>query len=199
MRTRAIVVAAFACGALAPVAFLSSDHLDAKTVWAVLAPLVGWSFVGTGLYAEVRRPESRVGTLMVWFGFAWFLSIVGVSDARLPYTIGLVVGGLWGGVFLHLVLTCPSGRLSPGRDRRLVITGYLLFTIGTVPAMFFAGPHELACDGCPANLLLVERNETLAAVGLGGQTVLYGVLFVIVLVRLVRRWLRTPVLERLQL
>jgi signal transduction histidine kinase len=199
MRTRAIVLAALGCGLLAPAAFLSSDHLDAKTVWAVLGPLVGWSFIGTGLYAEVRRPESRVGTLMVWFGFAWFLSIVGVSDARLPYTIGLVVGGLWGGVFLHLVLTFPSGRLAPGRDRRLVIAGYLLFTVGTVPAMFFAGPHELGCDACSANLLLVERNETLAAIGLGGQTVLYGVLFVIVLVRLVRRWLRTPVLERLQL
>ena len=69
---RAIVLAALACGALTAAAILSSDHLDSKEVWAVFGPIVGWSFVGTGLYARQKRPESRTGTLMVWLGFAWF-------------------------------------------------------------------------------------------------------------------------------
>ena len=32
-----------------------------KVVWAVFGPAVGWSFVGTGLYAWRARPESRIG------------------------------------------------------------------------------------------------------------------------------------------
>ena len=56
---RAIVLAALACGALTATAILSSDHLDSKEIWAVFGPLVGWSFVGTGLYA--RREGPRAG------------------------------------------------------------------------------------------------------------------------------------------
>jgi signal transduction histidine kinase len=196
---RGIIVAALACGAAAVALILSSDHEDAKAVWAIFGPAVGWSFIGTGLYAERRRPESRTGTLMVLLGFAWFVSVVGLSDAPLLYSLGLVVGGLWGGVFLQLVMSFPSGRLAAGWDRRLVIAGYLIFTVATVPAMLFAGPHELGCDDCPANVLLVDRNADLANVALGFQALLYAGLFVIVLARLVLRWRRTPPLERLQL
>jgi signal transduction histidine kinase len=198
-RTGLITAAALACGVLAPVVFLESDHLEAKTVWAVLGPLVGWSFIGTGLYTERRRPESHVGTLMIYFGFAWFLAVVGVFDAPAPYTVGFVAGGVWGGVFLQLVLTFPSGRLANATDRRLVIAGYLTFTVAAIPVLLFASPHELGCDSCPENLLLVDRNADLAHAALALQFVLYAGLFVVVLVRLVRRWLRTPVLERLQL
>ena len=100
-----------------------SDHQDAKTVWAIFGPAVGWSFIGIGLYAWRRRPESRTGALMVLLGFAWFLSALNVADSPLVYTFALVLGGLWGGVFLHLGLGFPSGRLRPGRDRALVHRG----------------------------------------------------------------------------
>ena len=198
-RSRALVVAALLCGGAAATLVLTSDHLEAKPVWAVFGPVVGWSFIGTGLYAARRRPESRTGDLMVLFGFAWFASVLGVADSALLYSAGLVTGGLWGGVFLHLIMSFPSGRLAPGRDRRLVIAGYLIFTLANVPATLFAGPQELGCERCPANLLLIDRDENLAAAGFALQALAYAVLFVIVLVRLTRRWLRTPPLERLQL
>ena len=110
-----------------------------------------------------------------------------------------MIGGLWGGVFLQLVMSFPSGRLAPGLDRRIVIAGYLIFTLATVPAMFVAGPQDLDCDGCPENLLLIDRDEGLANIALAFQALLYAGLFVIVLVRLARRWRGTPPLERLQL
>ncbi|MGH2968698.1 MAG: sensor histidine kinase [Solirubrobacteraceae bacterium] len=198
-RMRAIVLAALVCGAATVVLVLSSGHLDAKAVWAVFGPAVGWSFVGTGLYAMRRRPESRTGTLMVLLGFAWFISVLGVANSALLYSFGLVAGGLWGGVFLQLVMSFPSGRLAAGWDRRLVIAGYAVFTVAIVPAMVFAGPHELGCDDCPANVLLVDRDPDLANIALGFQALLYAVLFVIVLVRLVLRWRRTPPLQRLRL
>jgi signal transduction histidine kinase len=198
-RARAVVLAALACGAGVVVLLLASDHQDAKAVWAIFGPAVGWSFVGTGLYARSRRPESRTGALMVALGFAWFLSALAFANAPLPYSFAQIVGGLWGGVFLQLVMSFPSGRLAPGLDRALVIAGYLVFTVASIPVMLFASPHELGCDSCPANVLLIDRDADLAAAMQGLVALLYLVLFVIVLCRLALRWRRTGALERLQL
>jgi signal transduction histidine kinase len=198
-RMRAVVLAAFLCGVAVVALLLASDHQGAKTAWAIFGPVVGWSFIGVGLYAWRRRPESRTGALMVLLGFAWFLSALSFADSPLVYTFAFVLGGLWGGVFLQLVMSFPSGRLAPGWDRALVIAGYLIFTVASIPAMLFAGPHELGCDDCPTNVLLIRRDPDLANVGLGFQAVLYVGLFAIVLVRLTLRWRRTARLERLQL
>jgi signal transduction histidine kinase len=196
---RVVVLAALACGAGTVALLAASDHQDGKAVWAILGPAIGWSFIGTGIYAWRRRPESRTGELMVLLGFAWFLSALAFSNAPALRTLAYVLGGLWGGVFLQLIMAFPSGRLAPGRDRALVIAGYLIFTVASIPAMLFANPHDLGCDGCPDNVLMVEHDETLAGIGLGAVAVLYAVLFVLVLVRLTRRWRSTPPLERLQL
>src|ERR671916_1198281 len=148
-RVAAIIVAAVAAGALVVVLELASDHREAKAVWAVFGPAVGWSFVGTGLYAWRRRPESRTGALMVLLGFAWFLFTLDAADSPLVYTFALVAGGLWGGVFLHLGLSFPTGRLTAPIDRALALAGYLVFPLAFVPALLFAGPAELGCGGCP--------------------------------------------------
>jgi signal transduction histidine kinase len=198
-RTIAVVLAALACGGAVVALVLATDHQDAKVVWAVFGPVAGWSFIGTGLYALRLRRESRVGTLMILLGFAWFLAVLGLANAPLPYTLGQVLGGLWGAVFLQLVVTFPSGRLSDPRDRAIVVAGYVLFTIASVPTLLVAGPHELGCDECPANVLLVHRAPTLAGIGFAIQALLYLALFTIVLVRLTRRWRRTAPFERLQL
>ena len=198
-RMRAVVVAALVCGAGVVALVLTSHREDAGVVWAVFGPLVMWSFVGTGLYAWQRRPESRTGALMVVLGFAWCLAALNFSNVPLLYTVGLIAGGLWGAVFLQLVMAFPSGRLAPGRDRSIVIAGYLIFTLASIPAMLFAGPEELGCDDCPANVLLIERHEDVANIALGLQALVYLALFLIVLVRLTLRWRRTPQLERLQL
>ena len=68
-----------------------------RRVWAVFGPLVGWSFVGTGLYAWRRRPESRFGALMTLLG----LRVVPQRRSRrrtspLLFTVGIVLGALWG-------------------------------------------------------------------------------------------------------
>ena len=198
-RMRAVVLAALVCGAAVVALMLSSDHQDSKTAWAIFGPVVGWSFIGVGLFAWRRRPDSGTGELMVILGFAWFLSGLAFADSPLLYSFGFLVGGLWGGVFLQLVMSFPSGRLAPGWDRALVVAGYVIFTVASIPAMLVAGPHELGCDACPTNVLLIHRDADLANAALGFQVTLYVVLFVIVLVRLIMRWRRTGRLERLQL
>jgi hypothetical protein len=87
-RIRAIAAAAVAAGALVVVVVPASGHQDAKPVWAVFGPGVGLSFVGTGLYAWRRQPESRTGALMVLLGFAWFLSAPTAADSLLPAGMG---------------------------------------------------------------------------------------------------------------
>ena len=61
---------------------------------------------------------------MVLLGFAWFVLRLEASDSGVVYTAGVVLGGLFGGVFLHLGMSFPSGRLRPGLDRAIVVAGY---------------------------------------------------------------------------
>jgi signal transduction histidine kinase len=196
----AIVLAALASGGIVIALEVASDHQDAKAVWAIFGPAVGWSFIATGLYAWRRRPESRIGALMVLLGFAWFLYTLAAANSRLVYTFSLVTGGLWGGVFLHLGLSFPTGRLTERLQRTLAIAGYIVFPLAFVPALFFASPHDLGgCDDCPTNLLLVHHDAGLATVLTAYGALLYLVLFGFVLAWAVQRWRRTPPLERLQL
>jgi hypothetical protein len=123
---RAIALAALVAGVVVLAVGLSSDHQDDPVVWAIFGAAVGWSFVGTGLYAWDRRPESRTGALMVALGFAWFVFTLQASDAPGIYTLSLVFGGLWGSVFLHLGITFPTGRITSSSDRAIVIAGYVI-------------------------------------------------------------------------
>jgi signal transduction histidine kinase len=198
-RIAAVAAAALVAAAAALAVVLSSESPDAETIWARLGPVIGLSFVATGLYAWRRRPDSRTGALLVLMGFAWALGVLGLVSAPLPYTLGQILGGLWGGVFLQLLLSFPSGRLAAGRDRSLALAGYLTFTVASVPVLLFAGPHELGCDECPANVLLIRRDPDLAGAAQAVLAALYAGLFVLVLGRLALRWGRTGTLERLQL
>ena len=195
----AIVLAALVGGGVVIAVELGSEHQTVRAVWAVFAPAVGWSFIGTGLYAWRRRPESRIGTLMILLGFAWFVYALSAANSPAIYTFALVVGGLWGAVFLHLGVSFPTGRLTDPTARRLAIAGYFVFPLAFVPALFFASPHDLGCDDCPTNLLLVRRDHDLATVLTGLGALCYLVLFGIVLTWAIRRWRATPPLDRLQL
>ncbi|MEA2176727.1 MAG: hypothetical protein QOG77_24, partial [Solirubrobacteraceae bacterium] len=197
--TRAVVLGALLCGAGVVAVLLTSDREDADLAWAVLGPIVVWSFVATGLYATHRRPGSRVGLLMVALGFAWCVAAISLANSALAFSLGLVVGGLWGGVFLHLLMSFPTGRLPPGADRSIVLAGYVLFTLGAIPALLFSGPQELACDDCPSNLWLVDRDADLASALTGIQTALYLVLLLVVVARLWRRWRRADRPDRVSL
>ncbi len=199
MRVWTIAVAALVCGIGIAALELSSDHHGAPAVWAVFAPAIGWSFAATGLYAWHRRPQNRVGVLMILLGFAWFLYALEASDVPLVYTLALVFGPLWGGVFLHLGLSFPSGRLVERLDRTLATAGYLVFPLAFVPTLLFSSPHQLGCDECPSNVLLVRDDPSLAQVLAGLGAAAYFALFAVVLWWALRRWRATGDFERLQL
>ena len=192
-RVRALLAGALIVGLAVAALELYSEHRGTAVVRAVFAAAVGWSFIGTGLYAWLHRPESRIGALMVLLGFAWFLFTLDASDSSLVFTISQVTGALWGGVFLHLGLSFPSGRLTEPADRALAIAGYLIFPLAFVPSMLFTA-HE-----APENLLLVDDDETLSAVATAFGALLYVGLFVLVCRRAAGRWTSASPSERYQL
>ena len=71
-RVAALAVAGLAVGLAYAAIVLSSGHVDDRGFVAGLGLLVGWSFIGTGLFAWWRRPGNRTGLLMAAAGLAWF-------------------------------------------------------------------------------------------------------------------------------
>jgi signal transduction histidine kinase len=170
---------------------LSSDHYGDQALWAVFLPLLGWSFVGTGLYAWARRPESRVGLLMILLGLAWFLKGLKASDASLLYTLGLVLAGVYAAVFIHLLLSFPTGRLDGGPRRLIVVAGYAILGLAIVPFMLVAdgSDQRFGCEShCPRNLFLVHRDETVADAYVASATVVGVGLLVAVCALVIMRW-----------
>ena len=192
-----IAAAALLAGLADCVLVLSSDHFTDRA-WAAFGPLVGWSFVATGMYAWRRRPESRFGVLMVVLGFAWFLAPLAAADSSLLFTLGIVLGSLWGAVLAHVLLSFPSGRLGAGRRRALVIAGYVLVPLAPVPGMLFSESSELAdCAGeCPANLLQLESDERLGDALLAAGAAVVMTLCLLVVGFLVARWRGAGTSER---
>jgi signal transduction histidine kinase len=175
----------------------SSDYVEYPELLAVMALLVGWGFIGVGLVAWGYRPENRLGTLMTATGFAFFVSMAGVSDLPVVFLVGTVFGSLFMATAVHLLLAAPSGKLQSAGDRRLVTIAYLLVTVLLLPVFLFSDPREdFNCPECPENLILLSDNDTAQALlSLAVNVVAIG-LVIGVLVSLVKRWRRAAAPER---
>ena len=68
-----------------------------------------------------------------------------------------------------------------------------------MPALLFAAPHDLGCDDCPTNLLLVRHDADVAAVLTGLAALATLVLFAFVLAVGGAALARDAAVERLQL
>jgi signal transduction histidine kinase len=184
----AVAVAGLGAGAVVAIAIAESDHITNRGLQAAIALVLGWSFIGTGLYAWYRRPENGTGALMVAVGFAWFIQPLVAVDNAVIFTAGFVVLNLFYAVFLHLLLAFPEGRLRTTRDRRLVGASYFAAVGLQIPVVVFIETPSHECEGCPENLLLVMDSLTTAQwVGLV-QILPAMALFVTIGVIVVRRW-----------
>jgi signal transduction histidine kinase len=85
---------------------------------------VGWTFIGCGLVASGRRPESRTGALLAATGFTWFVwNFASVGVAAVAWVAGHLVY-LYRGPLVQLVLAYPSGRPGSRLVRGAVAVGY---------------------------------------------------------------------------
>jgi signal transduction histidine kinase len=162
-------IAGFVLGLLILAAVLSSDHAENKGVNAVLVLLVGWSFIGTGLFAWYQRPSNRIGALMTAVGFTWFLSMLSFANLAGLFIAGAILGSLPIGILIHMVLSFPSGRLEGRLAKILVVATYLVTVVYLpLPWLFADTTRETICSGeCPPNPILIADDESVAEVLFG--------------------------------
>ena len=118
---------------------LTSSHEDQKLVTALLGPLIGLSFIGTGVFAWWRRPLNRFGLLMTGVGIAWFLSGLTESNNSTVFTIGSYVEPLYLVIVIQMVLSFPTGRLETFAQRVTIAAGYLDVLAVRLPFFLLGG------------------------------------------------------------
>lgn len=162
----------------------------------VLTFLVGVSLLGCGLASWRARPENRVGKIMAFTGFAWF--IAQLVDATPPWlnTIGLAVQSVWIIGLIYLLLSFPSGRLRGRLDRWLVAVGVSAAFGLQLVAMLYGNKAGLRCPGCSNNLLQVVHDNHKALAWRGLQFLMGAALSATVIGLLIVRWLRAGAAQR---
>jgi signal transduction histidine kinase len=189
-------VGGFITGLVALALTLAGGRASDVSAYPPLVLLIGWGFIGCGLFALRRRPENRIGAMMTAVGFCWFLASAAESDVELIHMLGLFVAGMWGGFAVHGLLAFPSGELENRGERLVVVTSYVDATVLQVLPLLFGGGSEAQCPTCPtmlagraanaevADALLLVQRSVLAAVGVG------------VCVALHARWRRSAAAQR---
>jgi signal transduction histidine kinase len=192
-----IALLAIAAGGGAALLVLSSDReLSPALVSAVLALVVGWAYVGSGLIARRQRPENRLGAVMVLIGFAWFATFLADSDVSVIFTLGTAVESIYLLGFVYLVLSFPSGRLRSTLDRALFAAALVLVTLVELAWLLFADARSQICSDCPNNAFEIVRNDTVADSLLQGQRTAGVILCVFTVALLVSRWRHASLPER---
>jgi signal transduction histidine kinase len=140
---------------------LTSNHEPETVATAILAPLIGLSFIGTGTFAWWRRPLNRFGLLMLSVGFAWFLSGLAESNNATIFTIGTYIQPLYIAIVVHMVLAFPTGRLETLGQRAIVIAGYLDVLFVRLPFFLLGGDLSGRLTGHPPDnaFALVEHTD----------------------------------------
>ncbi|HET8526327.1 MAG TPA: hypothetical protein VFM81_06770, partial [Actinomycetota bacterium] len=125
------------------------------------ATLTGATFTFLGLYAFARRPDNRVGPLMMGVGFAFGAAMIGFIENDATYTIGtFLLQDLWLAVLGHLFLAFPTGRLESRLDRGLVLTTYAWWFVREMLVLAFL---DFRANGWAFdNVFLIQSNNDLA-------------------------------------
>jgi signal transduction histidine kinase len=185
----ALGLGGFVAGLVPLILALGADQIEDRPLVAVFGPLVGWAFIGTGLFAWYRRSDNRFGPLMTAVGFTWCLSGLVVSSSPGVFVVGLLVQVLPYGLLFHMLIAFPSGRLEGRLERLLAVGGYFATTVLQVAiALFVDTTRDDICGGCPENPLVVVDDQSVADALIGVQAVLAIVLLIGVALILTRRW-----------
>jgi signal transduction histidine kinase len=180
------VVCGFGLVYLIATADFGSEH----GLWIAADLVIGFGFVGVGLFAWYRSPDNRVGMLMVATGFAWYVSLLARTDPPLLFSIGFALENLYVAAAVHLLLAYPSGRLDGWIDRALVACTYAAVTLGFVPLALTVSSAAYGCTGCPENIFLITENPSFGHSWLDGLSVIGIVVPLLVVARLIQRWRR---------
>ena len=157
-RPRLAVVAAVAIAGLVTTLCsfgLALASAGASGVQVLLLEWISVPYIVAGLIAWWRRPDSRLGVLMVAGGFATGLSALGLAHVSVPHTVGVVFDILPVVLFLHVFLAFPDGRLRSSFELALVIAGYAVAVGLQLVKMSFDGVGD-------GNLLAITTRTAVA-------------------------------------
>ncbi len=121
-----LIVALLAFAEVAATAALAttSDHLPGPLFRAALAEWVIFGYALAGLIAWWRRPESRLGPLMLAAAVASSVAKLSWANDPVLSTAGELLDFLQPVLFIHVFLAYPSGRLRSRSERVFVATAY---------------------------------------------------------------------------
>jgi signal transduction histidine kinase len=180
-------VVALAGGLITIPVTVSSDHADSRGVFIAQQLLIGWSFVGTGLFMWWRRPENRLGMLMTAVGLSWLLGGLAASGDGHVFFVGMLLAALPYGFLVQMLLSFPDGQLHSRLEQAVVIATWFDVTVMQWAQQPFTQYSHLShCARCPANPWLAGSTQIGDAFS-NAQTVLAIVIVVGLVVALVRR------------
>ncbi len=184
-----IGVTAFALGVITVPVALTSNHASPRGLYLAEQLVIGWSFVGTGLFMWWRRPENRLGLLMTAVGFTWLLGILLATNDGYLFFLGQLVAALPYAFLVQMLLSFPDGHLHTRLERLVVAAAWFDVTIMQwAPLPFVQFPHWPHCQRCPANPLLAANQMHIANTLEKVQAVIAVAILVGLIVALVRGW-----------
>jgi signal transduction histidine kinase len=174
-------------------------------VWAILAEAirlqggwpVGWvigdlvpgvAFLLCGYVAWMRRPQVRIGPLMIAVGFAWYAGTASAAGIHIVDRTAHALQGYYDVLLAWLILAYPSGHLG-WRSSRLVIGAFFAVLLARSAFRFAIFPwtpdldvtDPLAVERYIAEVTLREQGDTVFRV-------IIAVLATAVLALVIARW-----------
>jgi signal transduction histidine kinase len=181
----ALGVTGFVAGAVPLALAIGTEGGHQRDLITVFGPLTGWAFIGTGIFAWLRRPENNTGALMTAVGFSACAAALRVSTEPWVFAIGLLTIALQWALLYHLLLAFPSGALRSRVERLLVAAMYVSAALVHPIQMLF---NDTGAQGLPDNPLLIA-GERDVVVNVTRVRFWAGLLLLAALaVILVRRW-----------
>jgi signal transduction histidine kinase len=181
-----------------PVVF--GAQADAASLSDVVYRLTGGSFVVSGLIAWQRRPDNRVGALMVLVGFGLFADpLLSQPTSPLAKTLGLLFTDFWAVLFCILLLVFPRGRRIRGRLDQLLVLAFAVPAIimQVVWLLFLEERGHLLLRRGFSNAFLVWPNADIAHAIENGQQSIFLPATISLFLVLAWRWVRaSPPLRR---
>ena len=182
----ALVPAALAAG-IGAAALMAGADMPAGGEEIAVSLLVGWSFVGSGLVAWERRPENRIGKVMVATGFAWFAHALVWADDRLPWTLGQLLESTYLLGFGFLLVSFPDGRLHTAAERWVLWTAVLI--VGPLQvAWLLLGYGDARGCACPDNVFQIADAPAASEAIVRVQQLLGAALAAATIAVVARRW-----------
>ena len=120
-----------------------------------------WSFLFAGLVAWMRRPQNRLGPLMVAACFALLARQFRYSHNELAFTVFFVLGELGWALFAHVTFAYPFGRVTDRVERAFLWVAYVVAVAFPLAILLFYGGSERLryLDPFPRESLLLVSDD----------------------------------------